>query len=251
VRLVGAPPSSIGKFGGDTDNWMWPRHTGDFSLFRIYAGKDNEPADYSPENIPYRPKKFFPISLKGIEPGDFTMVFGNPGRTYQYIPSYEVDIIMNQRDPDRIKIRDKKLEIIGADMENDSKVRIQYSAKYQSISNAWKKWQGEIKGLERLDAVNKKIEFENEFKSWAENNGTWQNEYQPVFNEFSNLYSQYREYIKASDYYSEIVINGVEIFKMASIINSLINSIENKQIRRLPELKSNAVKSIDCFPERF
>ncbi|NCB07724.1 MAG: serine protease, partial [Bacteroidia bacterium] len=120
IRLVGAPPSAIGKFGGDTDNWMWPRHTGDFSLFRIYSGKDNEPADYSPDNVPFQPKKYFPISMKGILPGDFTMVFGNPGRTYEYIPSKEVDIIMNQRDPDRTAIRDKQLAIIGADIDKDA-----------------------------------------------------------------------------------------------------------------------------------
>ncbi len=212
VRLVGAPPSSIGKFGGDTDNWIWPRHTGDFSLFRIYAGKDNEPADYSPDNVPYKPKKFFPISLKGINPGDFTMVFGNPGRTMEYIPSQEVDIIMNQRDPDRIKIRDKKLEIIGADMNKDPKIRIQYSAKYQGISNSWKKWQGEIKGLQRLNAVAEKQKFEEEFKQWAQQNGTWENEYRQVFANFDSLYTQYKKYIKACDYYSEIVFRGIEMF---------------------------------------
>jgi hypothetical protein len=110
VRLVVAPPSAIGKFGGDTDNWMWPRHTGDFSLFRVYAGKNNEPADYSPDNVPFQPKKFFPISLDGVQEGDFTMVFGNPGSTMQYIPSHEVKILQNQRDPDRIAIRDKNLK---------------------------------------------------------------------------------------------------------------------------------------------
>lgn len=168
VRLVGAPPSAIGKFGGDTDNWMWPRHTGDFSLFRVYADENNEPAEYSPDNVPYQPKKYFPISLGGVQPEDFTMVFGNPGSTMQYIPSHEVDIIMNQRDPDRIAIRDKKLEVIGEAMEADPKTRIQYAAKYASISNAWKKWQGEILGLERLDAVNKKLEFENDLKELLE-----------------------------------------------------------------------------------
>jgi hypothetical protein len=142
VRLVGAPPSAIGKFGGDTDNWMWPRHTGDFSLFRIYADKNNEPAEYSPDNVPFKPKKSFPVSMKGIQPGDFTMVFGNPGTTMQYWPHQAVDVTMNQRDPDRIMLRDKKLDIIGNDMESDPKIRIQYAAKYASISNAWKKWQG-------------------------------------------------------------------------------------------------------------
>lgn len=231
VRLVGAPPSAIGKFGGDADNWMWPRHTGDFALYRVYAGKDNEPADYDPENVPYQPKKFFPISLDGVEPGDFTLIFGNPGSTMQYIPSHEVDIILNQRDPDRIAIRDKKLEIIEADMNADPLVRIQYSAKYASISNAWKKWQGEIVGLNRLDAVNTKLAFEEEFKQWAVANDVWVNEYKEVFQNFDSLYVIYEEVIKAADYYSEIVLRGVEVFDLASRINNIISSIENDHDR--------------------
>ncbi len=234
VRLVGAPPSAIGKFGGDTDNWMWPRHTGDFSLFRIYADENNEPAEYSPDNVPYQPKKFFPISMKGFKPGDFTMVFGNPGSTMQYIPSNEVDIIMNQRDPDRIAIREKKLVVIGEDMETDPKVRIQYAAKYASISNAWKKWQGEILGLERLDAVNKKLEFEQEFKEWAKASNKWEDEYRQVFANFDKLYALYSPFIRAHDYYSEIVrIRGVETFQLANRVNSIINNIENDQPERV------------------
>ena len=251
IRLVGAPPSAIGKFGGDTDNWMWPRHTGDFSLFRIYAGKDNEPADYSPDNVPFKPKKYFPISMKGIQPGDFTMVFGNPGSTMEYIPSEQVDMIMNQRDPDRIKIRDKKLQVIGADMQKDSKIRIQYAAKYAGISNAWKKWQGEIKGLKRLNAVNKKQAFEQAFKEWAQQSGRWQNEFKPVFENFNRLYAEYAPYIQASDYYSEIVFRGVETFQLASRINSIINSIEdNKQEQAKSQCKS-AAEYLDSFFKDF
>lgn len=251
VRLVGAPPSSIGKFGGDTDNWMWPRHTGDFSLFRIYAGKDNEPADYSPDNVPFHPRKFFPVSLKGVQPEDFTMVFGNPGTTMQYIPSHEVDIILNQRDPDRIKIRDKKLEIIGADMEKDAKIRIQYSAKYQGISNSWKKWQGEIKGLQRLDAVNKKHEFEREFENWARANHKWDSEYSEVFESFDSLYSIYQSYIRASDYYTEIVFRGVEIFQLADKIDLIVKSIENKQPEKTKVLQNSALNSVSRFFKDF
>jgi hypothetical protein len=247
VRLVGAPPSAIGKFGGDTDNWMWPRHTGDFSLFRIYADANNEPAEYSKNNVPFKPKKFFPISMKGITHGDFTMVFGNPGTTTQYIPSHEVSLIMNQRDPDRIKIRDKKLDIIGADMEKDAKVRIQYSAKYAGISNAWKKWQGEIKGLERLDAVNKKLDFELEFKNWAQSGGTWDSEYKSVFKNFNDIYADYSRYIKASDYYSEIVLRGIEIFSLAARANAIVNRIENKQTDNLSDLKGMFLKSLPGF----
>ncbi len=244
VRLVGAPPSAIGKFGGDTDNWMWPRHTGDFSLFRIYAGKDNEPAEYSPENVPFQQKKFFSVSIKGVKEGDFTMVFGNPGTTMQYIPSKEVAIIMNQRDPDRVKIRDKKLEIIGADMEKDAKVRIQYTSKYQGISNAWKKWQGEIKGLKRLDAVTKKQEFEKEFKEWAVSANLWESEYKTVFRNFDSIYTVYEKYIKAADYYSEIVNSGTDIFALAAQANLLLNAAENKQTEQLASLKKSMNRSI-------
>jgi tRNA splicing endonuclease len=229
VRLVGAPPSSIGKFGGDTDNWMWPRHTGDFSLFRIYAGKDNEPAGYSPDNIPLKPKKYFPVSLKGIEHGDFTMVYGNPGTTSNYIPSKEVEIIVNQRNPDRIEIRDKILDVLKSAMESDAAKRIQYASKYASISNAWKKWQGEIAGLERMEAVSRKLQFEDDFKKWAIQNGTWDDKYREVFHSFDSLYFIYENYIKAGDYYTEVFFRGINIFQPALLLNSLIKNIKNGQ----------------------
>lgn len=251
VRLVGAPPSAIGKFGGDTDNWMWPRHTGDFSLFRVYADKNNEPAKYSADNVPFKPKRYFPISIKGIQPGDFTMVLGNPGSTMQYWPSQEVDITMNQRDPDRIKIRNKKLEIIGADIKANPKVRIQYAAKYAAISNSWKKWQGEIKGLNRLDAVNKKLAFEADFKVWAQKNGTWESKYKEVFENFDSQYLWYTEYVRASDYYTEIVFKGVEIFKLATQANSIVNSLEGKQNDRVDILRKSMLKSLPGFLKDF
>lgn len=229
VRLVGAPPSSIGKFGGDTDNWMWPRHTGDFSLFRIYAGKNNEPAEYSQENVPYKPKTYFSISLQGINPGDFTMVYGNPGRTMQYIPSHEVKIIMNSRNPVRIGIRDKKLDIIKSYMESDPKTRILYSARYASISNAWKKWQGELAGLERLDAVNKKLAFEDDFKRWLQSDEVREAEYAGIFQNFDSLYNIYREYIVAGDHYSEILLRDLGVFRAAGNLDNIIKFYENKQ----------------------
>jgi len=133
VRLVGAPPSSIGKFGGDTDNWMWPRHTGDFSIFRIYVNKDNKPAAYSPNNVPYKPKRFLSISLKGVKEGDFTMVYGYPGRTQQFLTSFAVKQLVEQENPAKIALRAKRLEIMAADMAADPKVRIMYSAKYASV----------------------------------------------------------------------------------------------------------------------
>lgn len=251
VRLVGAPPSAIGKFGGDTDNWVWPRHTGDFSLFRIYADKNNEPAEYSPDNVPFKPKKFFPISIKGVQPGDFTMVFGNPGTTMQYWPSQEVEVTMNQRDPDRVKIREKKLTIIKEDMESDPTVRIQYAAKAAGVSNSWKKWQGEIKGLKRLDAINSKLAFEKEFVKWSKQNGTWETEYKKVFENFESDHKFYAKYIKASDYYSEIVTRGIEIFAQARVANSILNNLENKQNERVDLTRKMMLAGLPGFFKDF
>ncbi|HZL10050.1 MAG TPA: S46 family peptidase [Prolixibacteraceae bacterium] len=221
VRLVGAPPSSIGKFGGDTDNWMWPRHTGDFSLFRIYANKDNQPAKYSADNVPYKPKKFFKISIKGIQPEDFTLVLGYPGRTQEYLPSQAIRQIMEQSDPDKIKIRDLKLNLLSADMDKDAGVRIQYASKYASTSNAWKKWQGEVKGLRRLNAVATKQKFENEFKTWVDSNPDRKNRYGEVLPNFEKLFSEIAPYTKANDYYTEIVWRGTDIFSIISVFEKI------------------------------
>jgi hypothetical protein len=163
VRLVGAPPSSIGKYGADTDNWMWPRHTGDFSMFRIYAGKDNKPAALSDDNIPYKPAQFLTVSLNGFKQGDFTMVYGFPGRTQEYLPASEVGYTMNNYDPFRIDIRNQILEILDAKMRKDDATRIKYAAKYARISNSWKKWIGEVDGLRETNAVGKKEALEAEF----------------------------------------------------------------------------------------
>ena len=221
VRLVGAPPSSVGKFGGDTDNWMWPRHTGDFSYFRIYASKDNQPAKYSPDNVPYKPKKFFKISIKGIQPNDFTLVFGYPGKTQEYLPSQAIRQIMEQGDPDKIKIRDLKLKLLATDMNKDPEVRIQYASKYANTSNAWKKWQGEVKGLKRLNAIEAKLNFESEFKNWVEANPERKSRYGQVLPGFEKLYSEIAGYTKANDYYSEIVLRGTDIFNIVSFFEAI------------------------------
>ena len=167
VRLVAAPPSSIGKFGGDTDNWIWPRHTGDFSVFRIYASKDNKPAAYSPDNVPYRPKKHFTISTKGVREGDFTMIYGFPGNTQEYILSDAVAYIAERSDPAKIAIRDGRLAIIAAAQASDPALRIHYAAKHAAIANAWKKWQGEVLGLTRRGTVASKRDYEERFAAWA------------------------------------------------------------------------------------
>ncbi len=215
VRLVGAPPSSIGKFGGDTDNWMWPRHTGDFSIFRIYADKDNKPAAYSPSNVPYKPKRFLSISIKGIKEGDFTMIYGYPGRTQQFLTSYAVKQVVEQENPAKIALRAKRLEIMGADMAADPKVRIMYSAKYASVGNAWKKWIGEAGGLKEVRGVERKEASEVQFKSWVNADPARMQAYGDIFPEFEKLYAEYSPLVKARDYFREAV-GAVEVLRVAN-----------------------------------
>ncbi|GAB2537677.1 S46 family peptidase [Rufibacter soli] len=226
IRMVGAPPESIGKFGGDTDNWMWPRHTGDFSLFRIYAGPDNKPAEYSPNNKPYTPKHHLPISLSGINPGDFTMVFGFPGRTTEYLPSQAVREIMEISDPAKVKIRTMKLGLLDQDMKADPKVRIQYAAKYASVSNAHKKWIGEMRGLKKLDAITKKQEQERQFAAWVAQETGRKAEYGQVLPQFEQNYAQLAKGpTLARDYFNEAVL-GVELLNYAQAYANLSNTIQ-------------------------
>lgn len=241
VRLVGAPPSSVGNFGKDTDNWMWPRHTGDFSLFRIYAGPDNKPAPYSPDNKPYVPKRSLSISLDGVKQGDFTMVFGFPGRTMQYLPSPAVEQIMKVNDPAKIAIRDKALAVIDGFMRNDEKIKIQYAAKYAGISNAWKKWQGEVLGLTRTDAIGKKKKYEALFQQRVDANPQWKNSYGKLLSEFETAYAALKPLGFARDYFNEI-IGRIELFVVASQLNTLVTAYERDGQKgyeqRLPAVKS-------------
>ena len=209
VRLVGAPPSSIGKFGGETDNWVWPRHTGDFSIFRIYAGKDNKPAEYSKENIPYKPKRALTISLKGIKENDFTMVYGFPGRTQEYLTSDAVDITMNISDPAKVKLRESRLKIMDSYMKKSDQTRINYAARYASIANYWKKWAGEMNGLKASDAVQKKNEFQKKFIKLLSTDPIKQQEFSNVLNEFQKIYEEMKILVKQMDYYSECLM-GIE-----------------------------------------
>ncbi len=249
IRLVGAPPVAIGKFGGDTDNWVWPRHTGDFSLFRIYAGKDNKPAAYSPENVPYKPKKFFSINLKGLKEGDFTMVFGYPGTTQRYIPSQAVNLIMNQSDPTKVAIRTVKLNIWDARMKTDPKIRIQYAGKYVSASNSWKKWQGEVKGLQRMDAVNVKKAGEAEFKKWVAAEPERIKKYGTILPDFEKLYAEYLPYLTANDYYTECIQRGSDIFTLIARFEQLETAKDEeqqqKEIKKLKEYLIGYFKDYD------
>lgn len=209
VRLVGAPPSSIGKFGGDTDNWMWPRHTGDFSIFRVYASKDNEPASYSKENIPYTPKRFFRISRAGVKEGDFSFVYGFPGSTREYIHSEAVRYIAEISDPEKIALRTLRLDVQKKYMSQSQAVRIQYSSKNASVANAWKKWQGEAMGLKKNHTAEDKKAYEERFECWAK--GT---EYEGLTKRIGELYAQLEAFAFASDIYQESAYT-VEIARMA------------------------------------
>ena len=223
VRLVGAPPSSIGNFGKDSDNWMWPRHTGDFSMFRIYADKNNKPAEYSPDNVPYKPKKSLSISLKGLKEGDFTMVFGFPGRTNEYLTSYAVKQIVNTSDPLKIDIRRTVLETMGSFMRKDEGIKIKYAAKYASVENAYKKWQGEVLGLTKSNGVQKKIDFENSLRDKISNNKDYMIAYGNLLEEMSSAYSEIEPYAFNRDCYTEIMPR-IEIFNVCAALNTFINN---------------------------
>lgn len=228
VRMVGAPPSSIGKFGGESDNWMWPRHNADFSVFRIYANKDNKPAEYSPDNVPYKPKNVIPISLKGYNQGDFTMVYGFPGRTQEYLSSYAVDMIMNESDPLKVSLREKRLNIMNEDMLKSDAVRIAYASKYASIANYYKKWMGEMNGLKKYDAVAKKRLFEKQFTEAVNNDPAKKEKYGNIFTQLQKVYTEYKVLNKQVDYYSECLI-PIDAFNYARNYITLNNELKKKQ----------------------
>jgi len=226
IRLVGAPPSSIGNFGKDTDNWMWPRHTGDFSMFRIYAGKDNKPAAYSPDNVPYKPKRSLNISLDGVKEGDFTMVFGFPGRTTEYLHSSAIEQIMKVNDPAKIAIRTKALNVIDGFMRKDEEIKIQYAAKYANISNSWKKWQGEVLGLTKTNAVEKRKEREASFEKIVLSKPELNMAYMDLLKNLKEAYTEIEPYGYARDYYNEIT-QKIEILGFANQLYSLVSAYEN------------------------
>ncbi|MBE0653064.1 MAG: S46 family peptidase, partial [Bacteroidales bacterium] len=222
VRLVGAPPSNIGKFGGDTDNWVWPRHTGDFSVFRIYAGKDNQPAPYAEDNVPYVPKKHLTISLKGVQEGDFTFVFGYPGSTQEYIPSWAVDMQVNVINPIRIDLRGKRIDIFKKYMNESPEVRIQYAAKQAGISNGWKKWIGENRGIKRLKAIDQKQAFESKFTEWISGSPALSSKYEALLSSLEKEYDQLSDISSFSTYIIEAGL-GVEAVRYARSFDRLVD----------------------------
>ncbi len=228
IRLVGAPPASIGNYGKDTDNWMWPRHTGDFSMFRIYADKNNNPASFSADNVPYKPKRSLKISLDGMKEGDFTMVFGFPGATKEYLTGAAVKQVMTVNDPAKIGIRAKALEVLNSFMRKDEKIKIQYAAKYATIENAYKKWQGEVLGLRSKNAVQKKTDYEAIFTQRVNANAELKNKYGNLLNDLATAYTAIEPYGYARDYFNEIYPR-IELLGIAADMNSLITAFEKDE----------------------
>ena len=235
IRLVGAPPSAIGKFGSDTDNWMFPRHTGDFSMFRIYADKNNRPAKYSKDNVPYTPKHFLPVSLDGIQEGDFTMVFGFPGRTNEYLPAVAVEQITQKVNPTNIKIREEALKVIDAAMKSDDKTRIQYASKQASIANYWKKWIGENQGIEKSNAIVKKRAFEKTFTKAIDKKKY--KKYQNLLAEFETLYGEFEPYAVKRSNFIEIFYRNSELMQTMFRLYQFEQRIEKLKMTASDNLK--------------
>jgi len=227
VRLVGAPPSSIGKFGFDTDNWEWPRHTGDFSVFRVYTGPDGKPAPYSKDNIPLRPSYWLPVSIKDLNAGDFAMILGYPGRTQRYFTSFEVDELMKITNPNRIRIRGIRQEILMADMQSDPKINIQYASKYSGSSNYWKFSIGQQAGLERLKVMEKKERIEKQFNDWIAADGERKLKYGESLNMIRSAIEERAEYLNAQQYLNECFRQGCELLNLSTLASMLTPSLKS------------------------
>ncbi|MBS2100901.1 S46 family peptidase [Carboxylicivirga linearis] len=228
VRFVGAPPSSIGKFGHDTDNWMWPRHTGDFSMFRVYCSPDGKPADYSEDNVPYQPKHHLPISLKGVDMDDFAMTIGFPGSTERYLTSWGIEERMDITNEARITPRGIKQDIWSEDMAASEKVRIQYASKFSRSSNYWKNSIGMNRGLEKLNVLEKKRQLEAEFSEWVASSSERKAKYGDVLNNLEKAYENQAPYKKASSYIMECLIRGTEIYSFSLNALELQKALEDE-----------------------
>jgi Peptidase S46 len=250
VRLVGAPPSAIGKFGNDTDNWVWPRHTGDFSMFRVYADKNNHPAPYSVDNVPFVPRHFLPVSLDGVVEDDFTLVMGYPGRTQEYLPSYAVDQIVSTLNPAKIEIRDEALKVQDGFMRKDNAIKIQYASKYAGVANYWKKWIGETKGLKKSNAV---VLKQNEEKVFAEKviKANKQGEYGNLLSDFEKNYTEIKDYALARDYFQEVVLRNTELLQTAYKMYQLEQLFYNKGEQAFSDRKNVLASGMGEFYKGF
>lgn len=240
IRLVGAPPSSIGKYGSDTDNWMWPRHTGDFSLFRIYADKNNRPAKYSKDNIPYTPKYYLPISIKDKKENDFSFVYGFPGRTQEYLPSSAIEQILEITNPSRISLRDEFLKILDSAMRENKEIKIKYAAKYASIANGWKKWIGENQGLIKSNAIQKRKEYETQLIEHTNTSLDDRNKNLVLLNTMKELYKSSSGYNKAYTYFNEVFYSNSETFRMAYILSNLLSTSD----QNFEKIKLRVIKNL-------
>ena len=247
VRLVGAPPSCIGKFGGDTDNWMWPRHTGDFALLRIYMAEDGSPADYSVDNIPYKPKHHLPIQLGGVENEDFTMIMGYPGRTNRYLTSFGVKEALEITYPEIIDIRTKKLEIMKSGMNSSKEINLQYAAKYSGIANYWKYFIGQSKGLKSMRVYDKKVETENMLKLWIDSANTdIKEKYGNTLQILEEAYEKNTKVALNRTYLTEAIFQGPEILSFSYTMKNRINALPKDK-----EAKSQAIRKLKKLAKEF
>lgn len=255
IRLVGTPPSSIGKFGGDTDNWMWPRHTGDFSIFRVYSDKEGKPATYSKDNVPYSTPTHLKISLKGVKPGDFTMIMGFPGSTERYMTSYEIDQVLNIFNPNRIFIRGERQKLMMEDMVASEKVRLQYANKYVGSSNYWKYSIGESRGLRKLGVKGQKEALEARFRAWVNEDPARQQKYGNALDLIKESIHELNPIFNYYQYISEALIRGTEIIDFASmadqmLVDSLPNGLDTAAVAKYLKDVSNIYKDYNTPTDR-
>jgi hypothetical protein len=246
IRLVGAPPSSIGKFGGDTDNWMWPRHTGDFSLFRIYANQDNEPATYSADNKPYSPKYHLPVSIKGVKANDYAMILGYPGRTDRYLTSWGIEQKINVEYPAFVEARDLRLKIMKKYMSEDASVRIAYASSYAGIANYWKNRIGMIKALTENKTADGKRKIEADLKEWINADESRKAEYGEIFADFINYYNYTEKTIAGQQYLMEAGLTGssfgIFTFRLSQQLGALVNSNDQEQVKEIQDMAKEFVE---------
>lgn len=246
VRMVGAPPSSIGKFGSDTDNWMWPRHTGDFSIFRVYTDANGKPAEFSKNNVPLKPKHHLPISLKGVKDNDFTMVVGFPGSTDRFLSSYGVEQAIDVYNPSVVKARTALREVMEADMKSDTKIRIQYASKFAQLSNYWKFYIGQTKCLQDLDVPSTKRELENRFTSWVNDDNDRKAKYGNVLKDMENALSVTNQYDYLRIYTNEAILRGTSAATIARSFRALENELKvNGNSAKSKELISSLKSNLD------
>ncbi len=247
--MVGTPPNSIGKFGSDTDNWVWPRHTGDFSIFRIYADKNNRPAEYSKDNVPYTPKHYLPVSIKGVKDGDFTLVFGFPGTTDEYLPAIAVEQIVEQINPSNIAIREAALKVMDSAMKANNEIKIQYAAKQAGIANYWKKWIGENQGLQAAKAVEKKQSFEKEFTE-ALRKQKKEALYGHILPDLEKLYTEIAPIKVKRSNFAEIFIRNNELMRTMFYLFQFENAI-GKDEKTFNKAKNRVLNNVKNLQKKF